>query len=148
MISTENIKRLIKNARININPEIKKAALQELINELEKYKTVGSAGIKSNIWAIIAKSKITQIAVAAVIIIATSFFVMQPEQLEEIKTPQITQTAKSPVESLTMGSLNLAYRHGGMQAAEEQSLKALGMAAVANSNIKQLQEEFFKNNGI
>jgi len=65
-----NMKRLIKNARIVINPEIKKAALKELINELEKPKTMGSATTKPNIWRIIMKSPITKLATAAVVIIA------------------------------------------------------------------------------
>jgi len=49
---------------------------------------------------------------------------------------------------LTVASLNLACRHGGMKAAEEQSRKALKMVNVAKSNIKQLREELINNNGI
>ncbi len=56
MRPAENIKRLIKNARIVINPEVKNAALKELINELEKSKITGLAGTKPNIWRIIMKS--------------------------------------------------------------------------------------------
>jgi len=68
MRPAENIKRLIKNAKIKINPEIKKSALKELINELEKSKITGLAGTELNIWRIIMKSKITKWAAAVVFI--------------------------------------------------------------------------------
>ena len=51
MRPAENIKRLIKNARIQINPEVKKSALKELINELQRSKNIGLAGTKLNIWS-------------------------------------------------------------------------------------------------
>jgi len=38
MRPAENIKRLIKNAKVMINPEVKRAALEELVNELEQTK--------------------------------------------------------------------------------------------------------------
>ncbi|MCP4608887.1 MAG: hypothetical protein GY845_09255 [Planctomycetes bacterium] len=70
MRPAENIKRLVKNARIIINPEIKKTALKELIDELEKPKTIRSAGTKPNVWRTIMKNPITKLTAAAVIIIA------------------------------------------------------------------------------
>jgi outer membrane lipoprotein-sorting protein len=69
MRPAENIKRLIKNARIKINPEVKKSALKELINELERSKITGLAGPKLNIWRIIMKSRINKIAAAVIIIV-------------------------------------------------------------------------------
>ena len=69
MRPAENIKRLVKNARIVINPEIKKTALKELIDELEKPKTTSSTGTTSAVWRIMMKSRITKIAATAVIII-------------------------------------------------------------------------------
>jgi hypothetical protein len=68
----EDIKRIIKNARIIINPEIKKDALKELINELKKLKTIGPTTTKPTIWRVIIKSPLTKIATAAAIIIACS----------------------------------------------------------------------------
>ncbi len=70
MRPAENIKRLIKNAKININHDVKKAALDELINELEKIKKTSSVDTSPNIGRIIMKSKMTKLAAAAVIIIA------------------------------------------------------------------------------
>src|SRR3989339_2149319 len=70
MRPADNIKRLIKNAKITINPDVKNVALKELINELEMREANGSAIPEPNIWRIIMKSKITKLAAAAVIIIA------------------------------------------------------------------------------
>ena len=69
MRPAENIKRRVKNARIIINPEIKKTALKELIDELEKPKMIRSAGTKPNMWRIIMKSRITKIAAAMIILV-------------------------------------------------------------------------------
>jgi len=68
MRQTENIKRLIQNAKINIDPAVRKAALDQLINELHNSKTAGPVETKPNIFTTIMKSRITGIAAAAVII--------------------------------------------------------------------------------
>ncbi len=70
MKPAENIKRLIKNAKVRIDPDVKRAALEKLVNELEKTKTTSSADTSPNIWRIIMKSKITKYAAAAVVLIA------------------------------------------------------------------------------
>ena len=147
MRPAENIKRLIKNAKIKINPEVKRAALKELINELEKSKITSWAGTKPNIWRIVARSRIAQTSVAAVIIIASCFFLTHQGQNGEIKTQQITQTVKSPAELTTLASLSFAYRQGGMEMVEQMCDKALKMAGPRPANISM--EEFFEeiNNG-
>jgi outer membrane lipoprotein-sorting protein len=75
MRPAENIKRSIKNARIAINPEVKKAALKELINELEKSKITGLVVAGPNVWRTIMKSNITKLSTAAVIIVAAALSV-------------------------------------------------------------------------
>jgi hypothetical protein len=70
MRPAENIKRLIKNAEVNINQDVKKAALDELINELENTQKTSSAVTSPKIGRIIMTRKTTKFAAAAVIIIA------------------------------------------------------------------------------
>ncbi len=70
MRSAENIKRLVRNARILINQEIKETALEDLIKELKKPKMIGQTISKPKIWRVIMKSPITKLAAAAVIIVA------------------------------------------------------------------------------
>lgn len=65
MRSGEYIKRLIENAKIKINPEIKQAALSELVKELEKDTKNNSAQIEPDTGRIIMNSKIMKLAAAA-----------------------------------------------------------------------------------
>ncbi|MCK4886847.1 MAG: hypothetical protein KAS96_05620 [Planctomycetes bacterium] len=69
MRPAENIKRLIKNAKIKINPKVKKAALEELINELEKPKQ-SKPTPRPDIWRIFMKNRMTKFAAAAVLVVA------------------------------------------------------------------------------
>ena len=75
-------------------------------------------------WANILKSSITKFAVAAVIIIAISFFFVHREPLGH-KRPQEVIITKSPAEMLTLRSLKIAYRNGGIEAVETQCEKAI-----------------------
>ncbi|MHC4431925.1 MAG: hypothetical protein ACYTBS_08805, partial [Planctomycetota bacterium] len=49
---------------------VKRDALKELIDELEKPETIRSADAKPNVWRIIMKSRTIKLAAAAVILIA------------------------------------------------------------------------------
>ncbi|MHC4740620.1 MAG: hypothetical protein ACYS8Z_01840 [Planctomycetota bacterium] len=70
MRPAEDIERLVKDAKIVINPDVKRDALKELVDELEKPKTTRSAEKEPNVWRIIMKSRTTKLAAAAVILIA------------------------------------------------------------------------------
>jgi len=70
MRPTDEIKRLVKDAKVVIDPAVKRDALKELIGELEKSETIRSAEMKPNVWRIIMKSRTIKLAAAAVIIIA------------------------------------------------------------------------------
>ena len=65
MRSAEYIKRIIENAKIKINPEVKKVALMQLINELEETKNINPVKFKPGIGRIIMNSKITKLAAPA-----------------------------------------------------------------------------------
>lgn len=104
--------------------------------------------VKSTSLRTIIKNPITKLAAAAIVVIAIGLFISHRGPDEKIGKPVTSRVERSPAEMMTLISLNVAYRRGGMEAVEEQCLKALGMVAVANSNIKQLQIEYFKNNGI
>ncbi len=94
MRPVENIKRLIKNAKVRINPDVKRAALEELIDELGKSKTknVASDHTQPNTWRIIMKSKMLKFATVASVLVfigvlyvgLTGDTVNAVEMLEEI----------------------------------------------------------------
>ncbi|MHC4309865.1 MAG: hypothetical protein ACYSSN_07975 [Planctomycetota bacterium] len=77
MRPAENIKRLIRDAEIKINPEVKASALKELVDELQKPKTIRSAETMPNFWRKIMKNPISRLTVAAVVIIAVMVAINQ-----------------------------------------------------------------------
>jgi outer membrane lipoprotein-sorting protein len=66
----DEIKRLVKDAKVIIDPAVKRDALKELIDQLEKPETIRSAETEPNTWRIIMKSRTIKLAAAAVIMIA------------------------------------------------------------------------------
>lgn len=106
MRSAENIKQLIRNARIAINPEIKKSALTELIEELKKSQIIKPTTNRPMIWRVIMKSPIAKIATAAVIIIVALIGILQfggsAPAFADIVQPLLT--ARTAVYKLTVQS--------------------------------------------
>jgi hypothetical protein len=78
---------------------------------------------KPNTCKRMVQSRITRIA-AAVLIIAVGFFVIHTRPRPQTRTDGASQTAKTAGEMLTVLSLNIAYRKGGMDAVEKQYEKA------------------------
>ena len=98
MRPAENIKRLIKNARIRINPEVRTSALKELINELQTSKLTGLDKAKPGIQRIIMENKITKFAAAAVIIIAVLIAINQfggPANLTSVAWADVVEKFRS-----------------------------------------------------
>jgi len=83
-----------------------------------------SAPEQVSVWLIIAKSRLTRFAAAAVVIAAVGilFYPKQPSSV--VERPRTARVEKAPAELLTMMSLNLAYRRGGMDAVDKQYEKA------------------------
>jgi hypothetical protein len=91
--------------------------------------------IHPNVWRLIWKSPITRIAAAAVIIAAIGFFAVHKAPDEQTEKRGISQVTRSPVEMMTVASLNIAYRRGGMDAVEEQCDKVCEMLGTQPADI-------------
>jgi tetratricopeptide (TPR) repeat protein len=68
MRSQNNIEKLIKNAAIHSNPDVNKAVLNDLLQQLDNIETQKSAAILPNIRRIFMNSSITKLAAAAMVI--------------------------------------------------------------------------------
>lgn len=78
-----------------------------------------------NIFTKIVMGRIPKLAAAAVIVIAVGFLVIHTRPRPQTRTDGASQAAKkTPGEMLTVLSLNIAYRQGGMDAVEKQYEKA------------------------
>ena len=99
-----------------------------------------------SILKVILKSPLTKVAAAAVIIISISFFTARQDPTKKADTTTVSKITKSPVEVLTVASLTIAYRQGGMEAVEKQYEKASEMRGAKPTEIS-LQELLAEFNG-
>jgi hypothetical protein len=90
------------------------------------------------------KSHFTKIAFAALIILAIGFFVVHLGRGKKIDTADVITVTESPAELLTMASLNMAYRRGGIEAIEKQCDEAIEKVGTPppKITIKELLAEF------
>ncbi len=70
MRPADEIKRLVKDAKVTINRDVNREALNELIGELERSETIRSLDTAPNTWRIIMKNRTTKLAAAAAMLIA------------------------------------------------------------------------------
>ena len=107
-------------------------------------RQTGQESLNTRIWRTIFRSPITKIAAAAVIVIGVGFFMFHLSPDEQVDTGNVAEVAKSPAEMLTVGSLNIAYRQGGIEAVENQCEKAVKLLGPRprSLTIQQLLAEF------
>ena len=107
MRPADKTRQFIKNASINSNPEINEAVLKELLNELDKSKSMPCAARQPNIWRTIMKSRITKLTAAGVIIIAILIGVHYlGGSIESVAIADIVQpflTARTATFKITIG---------------------------------------------
>ncbi len=102
MRPTENIIRLIKNAKIKTDPMVNDAVLNDLLNELDKSESTRSPVSRPNLWRKIMKSKMTKFAAAAAIVaVAVLTFLLLDK----------SSTAAYALEQTIQASHNVQYLH-------------------------------------
>lgn len=127
MRSAENIKKRIKNTTIKTNPQVNKAVLNDLLDRMDRAEGVSINARQPNIWRMIAKSRIGQIAAMIIVVSAICLVTLSDkDELERYETavPGVAAKTEMPAKSLSLISLNIAYRKGGMEAVEKQYEKA------------------------
>ena len=86
------------------------------------------------------RSRIAQVAAAAVFIIAVGLFVARPDH-EGQPQGEPDQWANSPAEMVTSASLRMAYNRGGMEALEEQCDRAARILGQGLLSMKDVVDE-------
>jgi hypothetical protein len=100
---------------------------------------------KPSACGVILRDRITRfVAAAAVIVVLISLFIVHRGPDEQVDVVAVADSTKSPAGLLTVASLNMAYRRGGIEALEKQFEEALEMLGPRSINIsdKQLLAEF------
>jgi hypothetical protein len=97
--------------------------------------------VKPCVPSVIFRNRMMRFTAAAAIIIALiSLFIVHQGPDEKVVTNDVPTITKSPAELLTVASLNMAYRRGGIEAVEqqcEQAVEKLGLQP-AKITVKEL----------
>ena len=123
----ENIEEFVKIRKpdVTTSREMDKRTLDDSLAAMEQTMRTKSADHKPSTTRIITLSRMIKLTTAAaVIIVSISFFVHQ-DPGEQKDTTMVSEAAESPAEIMTMKSLTIAYRRGGIEGIENQCEKAL-----------------------
>jgi len=123
----ENIEEFVKvrKPHVTTSREMDKRTLDDSFAAMEQTILAKSADHKPSTPRIIILSRMIKLAAAAVIIVGISFYIAHQGPSEQGITTKFLEVAESPSEIMTMKSLTIAYRRGGIEGIENQCEKAL-----------------------
>ena len=144
----ENIEEFVKvrKPQVTTSREMDKRTLDDSFTAMEQTIRAKSAGHKPSTARIIILSRMIKLAAAALIIVAISFFIAHQGPSEQGRTTRVLEVAESPSEIMTMKSLTIAYRRGGIEGIENQCEKALKILGPQPASIS-LGDLFNGSNG-
>ncbi len=121
----ENIEEFVKIRKpdVTTSREMDKRTIDDSLAVMEQTMRAKSAPSTARIITLSRMMKLT--AAAAVIIAGISFFIAHPGPGEQNDSITVVKTFESPAEIMTMKSLKIAYRRGGIEGIENQFEKAL-----------------------
>ncbi len=124
----ENIEKFVRvrKPHVTTSREMDKHTLDDSFAAMEHTIRAKSAGHKPSTARIIILSRMMKLtAAAAVIIVAISLYIAHQGPSEQGGITKVLEVAESPSEIMTMKSLTIAYRRGGIEGIENQCEKAL-----------------------
>ena len=120
MKPTDNTEDFVRRgkAKVATDPQMDKRVLGDSFAAMDE-----TAAGKSSVVRMILQNRAARFAVAAVIILGVGLLSDQlgPREQEPL---EIRRVAKSPAEMLSVLSLNMAYRRGGLEAVDDVSNEA------------------------
>jgi hypothetical protein len=140
----DNTEDFVRRGKANVttDSQMDKRVLDDSFAVMDE--TIGSA--RSCTTRIILRSRAMRFAAAAAIVLAIGLLTIEPDQPEQ-EPPGIRSAAKPPAEMLSVMSLNMAYRRGGIEAVDEQSSKAFEMLGARSVSVS-VQELLAESNGV
>jgi hypothetical protein len=124
----EQLKKTIDSGKVEFDSEQWKrkysAEYQELISRART-----RPGVQRFLWVRLL------IRVAAVIAIAAFVILLTHRQTDKRVEPTVANAVQSPTKMLSVLSLSLAYRQGGLDAVDEQCKKAFELLGQKNTNV-------------
>ena len=143
MRPTEKIEDFLRNTKLETNTTTDRAVLENITETFEKSKQKPLAASQPNLGRIIIKSRIAQVAAAAVIVLAVCWLTVSDKgelEQQEITGSEVAATSETPAELMSVISLSIAFRDGDMEALDEQCRQAekLMNLSVERITIEQL----------
>ncbi len=118
MRPTEKLEKLVRKFEIDVNTRKDRKTLDELLQAHTDSKRAGQSAVPANTWRIIKFA-----AAAAVVVLTACWFIMsdryEPKQ-HQTNRPVVAANPKTPAELVSVISLNMVFRDGGMKAMEKQ----------------------------
>ena len=118
------------------------AAMEETIASTSKDYITGMSGffVRNRAAKLLA-------AAAAIIVVCIGLFMIRSDKVEKVEINIVTKELKSPAEMLTLRSLMIAYRNGGVEAVETQCDNAIEKLGPKSKKIT-VQELLTEINGV
>jgi len=144
MKPAKNIEEFVRleKPHVTTGGEMDKRTIDDSFAAMDKTIRAGKPGAA---W-IIFRSRAAKLAAAAVILVAAGLLMVYRNPPVQ-PPPRTVGTAKSPAEMLTMISLNIAYRRGGIEAVDEQTSKAFEMLGSQSATVS-IHELLAESNGV
>ncbi len=124
----ENIEEFVKvrKPHVTTSRQMDKRTLNDSFAAMEQTILAKSADHKPSTARIIILNRMMKLAAAAaLIIVAISLYIAHQGPSEQGGITRVLEVAESPSEIMTMKSLTIAYRRGGIEGIENQCEKAL-----------------------
>ena len=124
----ENIEKFVRVRKPNVRTSrrMDKRTLNDSFAAMEQTIRAKSTDLRPSTPRIITLSRMMKLtAAAAVIIVGISLFIAHQGPSEQGRTTKVLEIVESPSEIMTMKSLTIAYRRGGVEGIENQCEKAL-----------------------
>ena len=139
----ENTENLVRRGKANVttDPQMDRRVLDDSFAAMDE--TVAG---RSSVARMILQSRAAGLAAAAAIIIAVGLLMIQSTPPEQAHAPT-RNVAKSPAEMLSVMSLSMAYRRGGIEAMDDQSNKAFEMLGSRPAKVS-IRELLTESNGV
>ncbi len=127
-------------AKVATDPQMDRRVLDDSFTAMDE--AIGSSSATRRML----RSRAARLAAAATIIIAVGLLMTQSNPPEQAHEPT-ANVAKSPAEMLSLMSLTMAYRRGGIEAMDDQANEAFEMlgSRPTKVTIRELLEE---SNGV
>jgi len=135
----------VRKPHVTTNRQMDKRTLHDSFATMEQTIQAKSTKDKPSAPRVIIQNRMIRlVAAAAVIVVVISLFIFYQDSDEQIDTAMASISTKSPAELLTVASLNMAYRRGGIKAVEQQCEEAVDKLGPqpAKITVKELLSEF------